>query len=77
VLPLILNFCRMRSKNLLQLIRMAATLVPVTDATSPQDSELPYRSIMASRTLGGASRRMVSASIAASAAVKGVSDEDG
>jgi hypothetical protein len=69
------NSCRMRSRNRLQLIRMAAGLVAVLAATSAQDSELPYRIIRASRTLGGASARILSASIAASTAEIGEEDE--
>jgi hypothetical protein len=64
-----------RSRNLLQLMRMAARLVAILAATSPRDSELPHRSIIASRTLGGASARILSASIAASTATIGVWDD--
>jgi hypothetical protein len=56
---------------------MAAALPAETAATSLQDSKLPYRSIMAFLTAGGAPRRIFSASIAASAAEKGVTDENG
>jgi hypothetical protein len=62
--------------NLLQRMRMAAEPLPVTAATSLQDSELPYRSIMACLTSGGASRRIFSASTTASAIENGVSEED-
>src|SRR5579885_34480 len=67
----------MRSINLLQLMRIAAGVVAVIAATSIQESELPYRIMIASRTLGGASRRIRSASMAASAAGNGVSGEVG
>jgi hypothetical protein len=69
------NCCRIRSRNRLQLMRMAAGLVPVLAATYPQDSELPYRIIRASRTLGGASARILSASIVASTPEIGEQDE--
>ena len=55
--------------------RIAPGLVAVLAATSLQDSELPYRIISASRTLGGASARILSASIAASTAEIGEQDE--
>lgn len=47
---------------------MALAVVAVLAATSLQDSEPPYRIIIASRTLGGAFTRIFSASMAASAA---------
>jgi hypothetical protein len=60
----------------LHFFRIAPGLVAVLAATSLQDSELPYRIISASRTLGGASARILSASIAASTAEICESDEE-
>ena len=55
---------------------MAFVLVAVLSATSLQDAELPYLIIIASRTVGGASARIFSASIDASAAEICEQDED-
>src|SRR5260370_15133978 len=66
----------MRSRHLLHFFRMAPGLSAVLAATSLQDSELPYLIIIASRTRGGASPRILSTSIAASMAEMGELDED-
>ena len=55
---------------------MALAVVAVLAATSLQDSEPPYRISIASRTLGGASIRTFSASMAASVAEICDCDED-
>ena len=65
-----------RSRYLLHSLRMALAVVAVLAATSLQDSEPPYRIIIASRTLGGASIRTFSASMAASVAEACDWDED-
>jgi hypothetical protein len=62
------QFFSMRSRYLSHSFRIALAVVAVLTATSFQESELPYRIIIASRTRGGASTRMRSASIAASVA---------